>query len=324
MAQFQIGSLDIFFISFDEPWADDFFADLCRKAPHAQRVHGVVGHDAAIKECARRSTTERFFTVDADCLLEPKALTVCLDDTSMPDAVYSFSGLNLLNGLAYGNGGPMCWPRSTALSMRTHAAALDEKSSLDFCWAVRTYIVDCVAATVHITMTPYHAFRAGYREAIKMTLIDGEKRDSLGEVKKLSTISNWSRLLMWTSVGMDVLNGEWAIYGARRSLHDVWVNDMSPSRINDYHLLSDYWQDVRDVAPHSAGVRLGAELNERFDLGIRDLDSGTSSWIKTIYVNRSPSGLMTDYDRLMRGPKAPVVSGAPAASGGPPTRRLLG
>jgi hypothetical protein len=36
----------------------------------------------------------------------------------MPDAVYSFSGLNLLNGLAYGNGGPMCWPRSTALSMR--------------------------------------------------------------------------------------------------------------------------------------------------------------------------------------------------------------
>ena len=61
---------DIFYISFDEPDYKKNYADLLTKAPWAQHVHGVVGFDNAHKECARRSSTERFISVDGDNIVD--------------------------------------------------------------------------------------------------------------------------------------------------------------------------------------------------------------------------------------------------------------
>ena len=69
----KLAELDIIYLSYDEPNAEQNYADLLTKVPWAKRVHGVKGSDAAHKACAELSTTDRFVTVDGDntisCLL---------------------------------------------------------------------------------------------------------------------------------------------------------------------------------------------------------------------------------------------------------------
>ncbi len=66
MAQIDVTELDIFYISYDEPNAEENWADLMNKVPWAKRIHGVKGFDAAHKAAANQSETERFITVDGD------------------------------------------------------------------------------------------------------------------------------------------------------------------------------------------------------------------------------------------------------------------
>ena len=62
--------LDIFFLSYDEPFADENFELLKFKVPYAKRVHGIKGIFNAHKECAKRSMTTHFYVVDADAIIE--------------------------------------------------------------------------------------------------------------------------------------------------------------------------------------------------------------------------------------------------------------
>ena len=61
-----VTEIDIVFISYDEPNAEQNYADLLDKCPWAKRSHGVWGSDAAHKAAAALSETDRFITVDAD------------------------------------------------------------------------------------------------------------------------------------------------------------------------------------------------------------------------------------------------------------------
>ena len=48
----KIAEQDIIYLSYDEPNAEENYADLLSKVPWAKRVHGVYGSDAAHKACA--------------------------------------------------------------------------------------------------------------------------------------------------------------------------------------------------------------------------------------------------------------------------------
>ena len=60
--KFRVTDYDIIYLSYDEPNAEENYADLCSKIPWAKRVHGVEGSDAAHKACAELSETDRFIT----------------------------------------------------------------------------------------------------------------------------------------------------------------------------------------------------------------------------------------------------------------------
>ena len=62
--------LDVIFLSYDEPTADENFELLQLFAPHAKRVHGVDGILNAHKECAKASSTNYFYVVDADAVID--------------------------------------------------------------------------------------------------------------------------------------------------------------------------------------------------------------------------------------------------------------
>jgi len=57
MSLVPITEFDIIFISYDEPNADNNYADLLDKCPWAKRSHGVWGSDAAHKAAAAMSDT---------------------------------------------------------------------------------------------------------------------------------------------------------------------------------------------------------------------------------------------------------------------------
>ena len=62
--------LDVFYISYNESFADENYEMLKVFAPHAQRVHGVKGIFEAHKKAAEQSNTTHFYVVDADAIIE--------------------------------------------------------------------------------------------------------------------------------------------------------------------------------------------------------------------------------------------------------------
>ena len=104
-----INEFDIIYISYDEPNADENYADLLTKCPWAKRSHGIWGSDAAHKAAAAMSETERFITIDADNIVNEDFFNVELDmDRVKPTHVISWAAKNKINGLVYGNGGIKC------------------------------------------------------------------------------------------------------------------------------------------------------------------------------------------------------------------------
>src|SRR6056300_1935963 len=101
-----INEFDIVYISYDEPNAEENYADLLEKCPWAKRSHGVWGSDAAHKAAAALSETPRFITVDADNIVNEEFFNIELDmDRVRDNDVISFAAKNIINGLVYGNGG---------------------------------------------------------------------------------------------------------------------------------------------------------------------------------------------------------------------------
>jgi len=206
MAKIDVTELDIFYISYDEPNAEENWADLLNKVPWAKRVHGVKGFDAAHKECARQSETERFITVDGDNIVMDDFFEQVLDvpDTdhdgnNISESIFSWNAKNLLNGLVYGNGGLKCWPKEYALQMQTHESAGDGEG-MEFCWKLNYIQLNDTFSEVHQTASPFQAFRAGFREGVKMSLDQGRKVRAAEFADKIWW-QNYNRLQTWCIMG---------------------------------------------------------------------------------------------------------------------------
>ena len=211
----RVTDLDFVFISYREPNADENYADLLNIVPWAKRVHGVKGFDNAHKAAAEKAETDFFISIDGDNRIDPVFLLQTLDwNKTNPLAVHRWRARNIVNGLIYGNGGIVGWPRKTCLNMRTHENAVEEKAKIDFCWTVPHENLHNVYSTTHINYTPEQAFIAGWREGVKMSLNNGQKVDP-GLFMQTIPQPNLRNLVTWMSVGADIENGRWAMLGAR-------------------------------------------------------------------------------------------------------------
>ena len=65
-----------------------------------------------------------------------------------------------------------------------------------------------IYSEVYNAGSPFQAFRAGYREGVKMSLDEGA-RVPVEDFKK-NWPKNYERLLTWCNIGADVENGIWA------------------------------------------------------------------------------------------------------------------
>jgi len=227
--------IDLIFISYDEPNAELNYADLLTKAPWAKRVHGVKGSDNAHKAAAELSTTEWFITVDGDNIVDEKFFNIEITETPGID-VYGWSGENIINNLRYGNGGIKVWKKQFVLNMRTHEAATTKNAQVDFCWEVGYLNHPTVFSKTVINHTPYQAWRAGFREGVKMLLKDGIKVDT-GPVMNSIYWHNIHRLKMWACIGAHVDNGIYAMLGARAGSYMTYCTDWDYIHVRDFEQL---------------------------------------------------------------------------------------
>ena len=316
MAKIDVTELDIFYISYDEPNAEENWADLLNKVPWAKRVHGVKGFDAAHKECARQSETERFITVDGDNIVMDDFFEQVLDvpDTdhdgnNISESIFSWNAKNLLNGLVYGNGGLKCWPKEYALQMQTHESAGDGEG-MEFCWKLNYIQLNDTFSEVHQTASPFQAFRAGFREGVKMSLDQGRKVRADEFADKIWW-QNYNRLQTWCNIGSDVENGLWAIYGARLGCKLSVLTDWDANLISDYEWFKDYFN--KEIITQFAGdtvcrytkvawnkeilynsvCNLGKELNESInEMMLFNPDPQMCKFFKKTFVNPRRWGVM--------------------------------
>ena len=276
----RVTDLDFVFISYREPNADENYADLLNIVPWAKRVHGVKGFDNAHKAAAERAETDFFISIDGDNRIDPAFLLQTLDWTKTnPVAVHRWRARNIVNGLIYGNGGIVGWPRNTCLNMRTHENAVEEQAKIDFCWTVPHENLHNVYSTTHINHTPEQAFIAGWREGVKMSLNNGQKVDPSLFLQTIPQ-PNLRNLVTWMSVGADVENGRWAMLGARCGCYMATIDsNYDVTLVRDLEFMSDKFSrmmyDIEsDMSAH------GNSLRQRLALPVADFDAEQSRFYK--------------------------------------------
>ena len=292
--KFRVLDYDIVYLSYDEPNAEQNYADLCTKIPWAKRVHGVEGSDSAHKACAELSETDRFVTIDGDNRIREHFLTQEInfeEHVELENKVISWCGHNVINGLMYGNGGVKCWPKDFVLGMRTHenADADNPHAQVDFCWDVEYIQMNSCFSDIYNNHTPHQAWRAGFREGVKMALDQGVK-PTLEEFRN-NHWKNLHRLYIWLMIGNDIQNGNWAIMGAREGLYKTMCSKWDYVQVRDFTYLNKLWDEdyssMDDVDCNKRLVETGQALITDMELPIapEPLDKEQSKFFKTVYLN---------------------------------------
>jgi hypothetical protein len=292
----KLKDIPVVFLSYDEPNADENFQYLLDNHPNAEkvyRVHGVKGFDAAHKEAGRIANSPRFFTVDADCKIDKSIWTKSVELTpDIAEATLSWSSRNVVNGLVYGNGGVKLWYTKHVMNMKSHEAAdpEDGTNNVDFCWDPENYKqMNNTYGVVHNNSSPKQAFRAGFREGIKMGLDQGNKVP-LHDFKHKMYPANYARWLIWMTVGRDIENGAWVIYGARLAAYKLYVENFDHTVIADYDWFHKFWEQQSQILEHgeyleSHNRKLLTDLRDSLGLPLAELDAEQSIWFKHVHIS---------------------------------------
>jgi hypothetical protein len=287
-----VADLDCIYLTYDEPRKEEFWIEIQNMVPWAKRVDGIKGSDAAHKAAADASDTERFVLIDGDNIPDPAFfnLQLQLDDRNR-DCVFRWKARNIINGLMYGNGGMSCWTKEFVYNMRTHEASDGTaENDVEFCFYPNYWAMADCYSTTYPNGTPFQAWRAGFREGVKMCLDRGAK-PTLQEFESRVNSRNYDNLCIWQSVGSDAENGFWAILGARLGTHLTMLTDWDYTQVQDFDVLASMWNTYKDVDVDFC-KELGDTLRKRLGLAIVDLDPADSVFFKhhyrTGFANKGP------------------------------------
>jgi hypothetical protein len=279
-----IADLDVVYLTYDEPQKEEFWVKIKNMVPWAKRVDGVKGSDAAHKAAAESSDTDRFILIDGDNLPDPAFFnqTLVLPNEEYQNAVFRWRARNHINGLMYGNGGLSSWTREFVMNMRTHEATDGrDETQVEFCFDPLYWPMhDCYSKT-YPNGDPFHAWRAGFREGVKMCLQRGRK-PTVEEFKN-QVLRNLDNLTIWHNVGSDVDHGEWAIAGARQGTYMTMLTNWDHTQVQDFDALAKLWDTVKDSQPRILANQLGPELGTQLDLPMAIMESEQSAFFKHHY-----------------------------------------
>jgi hypothetical protein len=146
---------------------------------------------------------------------------------------------------------------------------------------------------VYNNATAYQAWRAGFREGVKMSL-DRGLRVNPQYFEEAIHWKNMQRLLIWLNVGADVKNGLWAILGARHGCYKTNLTSWDYVNVRDFKLLKEIFdEDLTGVNESNILGKInqyGTDLKNQLELDCADLDATASAFFKKVHINQYRKG----------------------------------
>jgi len=217
---------DIFFISYNEPNAEQNWNSLSYRFPMARRINKVKGIVNAHKVAALQSNTTMFYVVDADAIVD---VAFNFDFVAPPwdeDSVYVWHSRNPINDLEYGYGGVKLLPRQTVLDLKSKHGDMTTSISEKF------NVIPLVSNITAFNTDPFSTWKSAFRECVKL---------SSGLIARQVDYETKHRLDVWCTTGSDKLYGEWAIRGANDGREIGSNKNANLSSINDFDWLKVYY-----------------------------------------------------------------------------------
>ena len=288
----KMSDVPIVFLSFDEPNADKNWELLKSITPHKRiaRVHGVVGFDAAHKAAATEfASSEYIITVDADNEVDPAFFNKQLPEGMDGKVSFTWGGRQYTNGLMYGNGGLKMWSTEHLSNMKSHELATEDRDAIDFCWDFNRYkeLPGCYS-NVYTNASAYQAFRVGFREGVKLSMEQGQVL-AFEAWPEMMHAANYQRLLTWMTLGADVENGMWSVYGARLAVKMLQYDNFDCVNIRDYAWFQDFFALHANADPIKASKSLGKNISEGLDFILPDFDAEQSYFLKMLQLHPAKS-----------------------------------
>ncbi|MFG2972400.1 hypothetical protein ACGFYY_05260 [Streptomyces sp. NPDC048331] len=193
---------DAIMLSYDEPLANDLHARVQRVLDRpVKRLHGVRGMRRAYQLTAELTDCEWYFLADGDFAINedfnPERVAPLAPEASMR----VWQALNPLNGLVYGYGGLKLMRRSALLEL---GHAVDVLAALPG----RVEFSKDVAGITRCNQSPYHAWKAAFRECAML---------SHGSEYGMSEQGTKDRLTAWTACGQGGF-ASYALAGAHEGI----------------------------------------------------------------------------------------------------------
>ena len=285
MKQIDTADLDCIYLSYDEPAKEEFWVKIRNMVPWATRVDGVKGSDAAHKAAAEASTTERFILIDGDNLPDPEFFnqTLTFPTEEYEQAVFRWRARNHINGLMYGNGGLSSWTRTYVQNMHTHENTDGRtETQVEFCFDPLYWAMHDCYSTTYPNGSAFHAWRAGFREGVKMCL-DRGRRPTVNEFQTRVHHRNLDHLTVWHNVGADVDYGYWAMAGARQGTYMTMLTNWDYLQVQNFDALAELWKTVENEQPEHVSNNIANELHTQLDLPMHMFTVEASKFFKYHY-----------------------------------------
>jgi hypothetical protein len=281
-----IADLDCIYLSYDEPQKEEFWVKIRNMVPWVRRVDGVRGSDAAHKAAGEASTTDRFIVIDGDNIPDERFFNLTLEfaDGEWENAVFRWRARNHINGLMYGNGGLSSWTKNFVNNMRTHEASEGStETQVEFCFHPLYWPMHDCYSTTYPNGSSFHAWRAGFREGVKMCLNQGA-RPTVSEFRDRVHQRNLDHLTIWHNVGRDVEHGIWAIAGARMGTYMTMITPQwDHTIVQDFAELAKLWDTIKDTNPEILAGRVAEDLATQLDLTMTVMQAPESAFFKQHY-----------------------------------------
>ena len=196
--------LDVIFISYNEPNAEENWKRVIEKAPWAKRVTGVDGIFNAHKAAAELASTDMFYVVDGDAYLVDEWKFDYQPGIFDRDCTYVWHSKNPVNGLVYGYGGVKLFSRRVLMKVK-------KWKSLDMTTSImpKLKVMDTVSNITVFNTDEFSTWRSAFRECVKLCYtIQQHPEDA----------ENKTRLTGWCTINNDQQFGLVALDAANQAV----------------------------------------------------------------------------------------------------------
>ena len=165
-------------------------------------------------------------------------------------------------------------------------------TAVEFCFDPLYWAMHDCYSTTYPNGSPQQAWRAGFREGVKMCLDKGG-RPTVSEFRDRVHKRNLDHLTIWQNVGRDVEHGAWAIAGARQGTYQTMLTSWNYREVQWFDALEQIWEETRSRDPNSVMCEYEDELKTQLDLPMISMDALHSRFFKHHYrSNWSNQGIM--------------------------------